>query len=87
MNTNNDVKLRRFIVPKKVKQINDHLFLIYGHQVDCSKYRTFNYYLLCLVRACAKSEQSIDATKPQVILLHIIWSCLMCKESSCIDKI
>jgi len=27
MNTNNDVKWRRFIVPKKVKQINDHLFI------------------------------------------------------------
>jgi len=26
MNTNNDVKWRRFIVPKKVEQINDHLF-------------------------------------------------------------
>jgi len=25
MNTNNGVKLRRFIVPKKVEQINDHL--------------------------------------------------------------
>jgi len=25
MNTNNDVKWRRFIVPKKVDQINDHL--------------------------------------------------------------
>jgi len=27
MNTNNDVKWRRFIVPKKVEQINDHLFI------------------------------------------------------------
>jgi len=27
MNTNNDVKRRRFIVPKKVEQINDHLFI------------------------------------------------------------
>jgi len=27
MNTNNDVKWRRFIVPKKVKQINDYLFI------------------------------------------------------------
>jgi len=26
MNTNNDVKWRRFVVPKKVEQINDHLF-------------------------------------------------------------
>jgi len=25
MNTNNDVKWRRFVVPKKVEQINDHL--------------------------------------------------------------
>jgi len=24
---NNDVKWRRFIVPKKVEQINDHLFI------------------------------------------------------------
>jgi len=27
MNTNNDVKWRKFIVPKKVEQINDHLFI------------------------------------------------------------
>jgi len=27
MNTNNAVKWRRFIVPKKVEQINDHLFI------------------------------------------------------------
>jgi len=27
MNTNNDVKWRRFIVTKKVEQINDHLFI------------------------------------------------------------
>jgi len=27
MNTNNDVKCRRFIVPKKVEQINYHLFI------------------------------------------------------------
>jgi len=27
MNTNNDVKWRRFIVPKKVEQINEHLFI------------------------------------------------------------
>jgi len=27
MNTNNGVKLRRFIVPKKVEKINDHLFI------------------------------------------------------------
>jgi len=26
MNTNNDVKWWRFIVPKKVEQINDHIF-------------------------------------------------------------
>jgi len=25
VNTNNDVKWRRFIVPKKVEQINDHI--------------------------------------------------------------
>jgi len=27
VNTNNGVKWRRFIVPKKVEQINDHLFI------------------------------------------------------------
>jgi len=27
MSTNNGVKWRRFIVPKKVEQINDHLFV------------------------------------------------------------
>jgi len=27
VNTNNGVKRRRFIVPKKVEQINDHLFI------------------------------------------------------------
>jgi len=27
MNTNNGVKWRRFIEPKKVEQINDHLFI------------------------------------------------------------
>jgi len=27
MNTNNGVKWRRFIVPKTVEQINDHLFI------------------------------------------------------------
>jgi len=27
MNTNNCVKWRRFIVPKKVEQINDYLFI------------------------------------------------------------
>jgi len=27
VNTNNGVKLRRFIVPKKVERINDHLFI------------------------------------------------------------
>jgi len=27
VNTNNGVKLRRFILPKKVEQINDHLFI------------------------------------------------------------
>jgi len=27
MNTNNGMNWRRFIVPKKVKQINDHLFV------------------------------------------------------------
>jgi len=27
MNTNNGVNWRRFIVPKKVEQINDHLFV------------------------------------------------------------
>jgi len=27
MNTNNGVKWRRFIVPKKDEQINDHLFI------------------------------------------------------------
>jgi len=27
MNTNNGVKWRRFIVPNKVEQINDHLFI------------------------------------------------------------
>jgi len=27
MNTNNDEKWSRFIVPKKVEQINDHLFI------------------------------------------------------------
>jgi len=27
MNTNNGMKWRRFIVPKKVEQINDHLFI------------------------------------------------------------
>jgi len=29
VNTNNGVKLRRFIVPKKVEQINEHLFMVY----------------------------------------------------------
>jgi len=28
MNANNDVKWRRFIVPKKVEQINEHLLII-----------------------------------------------------------
>jgi len=28
MNTNNDVKWRKFIVPKKVEKINDHLFIL-----------------------------------------------------------
>jgi len=28
MNTNNGVNWRRFIVPKKVEKINDHLFII-----------------------------------------------------------
>jgi len=27
VNTNNGVKWRRFILPKKVEQINDHLFI------------------------------------------------------------
>jgi len=27
MNTNNDAKWRRLLVPKKVEQINDHLFI------------------------------------------------------------
>jgi len=27
VNTNNDVKWRRFILPKKVEQINEHLFI------------------------------------------------------------
>jgi len=27
VNTNNGVKWKRFIVPKKVEQINDHLFI------------------------------------------------------------
>jgi len=27
MNTNKEVEWRRFIVPKKVEQINDHLFI------------------------------------------------------------
>jgi len=27
VNTNNGVKWRRFIVPEKVEQINDHLFI------------------------------------------------------------
>jgi len=27
MNTNKEVELRRFIVPKKVEQINDHFFI------------------------------------------------------------
>jgi len=27
MNTNNDLKWRRFIVPKKVEQINEHIFI------------------------------------------------------------
>jgi len=27
MNTNNGVKWRRFIVPKKIEQINDYLFI------------------------------------------------------------
>jgi len=27
MNTNNEVEWRRFIVPKKVEQINDNLFI------------------------------------------------------------
>jgi len=27
VNTNNSVKWRRFIVPKKAEQINDHLFI------------------------------------------------------------
>jgi len=27
MNTNKEVERRRFIVPKKVEQINDHLFI------------------------------------------------------------
>jgi len=27
VNTNNGVKWRRFIVPKKVEQINDHVFI------------------------------------------------------------
>jgi len=27
VNTNNGVEWRRFIVPKKVEQINDHLFI------------------------------------------------------------
>jgi len=27
VNTNNGVKRRRFIVPEKVEQINDHLFI------------------------------------------------------------
>jgi len=27
VNTNNSVKWRRFIVPKNVEQINDHLFI------------------------------------------------------------
>jgi len=31
MNANNSVKLRRFIVPKTVEQINDHLFMIDTH--------------------------------------------------------
>jgi len=27
VNTNNGVKWRRFVVPKKVEKINDHLFI------------------------------------------------------------
>jgi len=27
MNTNREVEWRRFIVPKKVEQVNDHLFI------------------------------------------------------------
>jgi len=36
MNTNNGVKWRRFIVPKKFEQINDHLF------IDTCTYKSTN---------------------------------------------
>jgi len=33
MNTNKDLKWRRFIVPKKVEQINDHLFIYKSNNI------------------------------------------------------
>jgi len=36
MNTNKEVEWRRFIAPKKVEQINDHLF------IDTSVYKSNN---------------------------------------------
>jgi len=36
MNTNKEVEWRRFIVPKKVEHINDHLLIIVPKQVEHS---------------------------------------------------
>jgi len=38
MNTNNDVKRRRFIVPKKVEQINDPHLFIYTYTLQVNLY-------------------------------------------------
>jgi len=37
MNTNNGVKWRRFIVPKKVEQINDYVFIDKSNKIKIGK--------------------------------------------------
>jgi len=43
MNTNNGVKWRRFLVSKKVEQINDHKLLIHRH-LQVTKERSINIF-------------------------------------------
>jgi len=74
VNTNNGVKWRRFIVPKKVEQINDHLFMDTYKSNNIKKwskkYRRYNMHIYTLTYLISQPSFSLVYTSEFASLVY-----------------
>jgi len=73
MNTNNGVKWRRYIVPKQVEQIINHLFIDTYKSKKNIKIMTVNDSEMC-VRVAVVVRMRLTSTRHQ-LLVHIPFHC------------